>query len=66
MLCPIIKRTAHFSFIFSGQTTMTSNWMQGFTRRSFDLPDSTAVARVGGNPAGPVLVRCCTAFRRRM
>ena len=35
---------------------MTSTWMQGFTRRSFDLPDSTAVARVGGNPAGPVLV----------
>ena len=32
------------------------NWMHGFTRRHFDLPHSTAVARVGGNPDGPALV----------
>ena len=32
------------------------NWMNGFEHRSFDLPDSLAVARVGGNPNGPALV----------
>jgi haloacetate dehalogenase len=31
-------------------------WMNGFEYRSFDLPDSLAVARVGGNPDGPALV----------
>ena len=31
-------------------------WMNGFEQRSFDLPDSVAVARVGGNPNGPALV----------
>lgn len=31
-------------------------WMNGFERRSFDLQDSTAVARVGGDPNQPALV----------
>jgi haloacetate dehalogenase len=31
-------------------------WMNGFEHRSFDLPDSSAVARVGGKPDGHALV----------
>ena len=31
-------------------------WMTGFERRSFDLPNSTAVARVSGDPSKPALV----------
>lgn len=31
-------------------------WMADFERRSFALPHSVAVARVGGNPQGPALV----------
>ena len=31
-------------------------WMTGFERRCFDLPNSTAVARVGGDPSKPALV----------
>ncbi len=31
-------------------------WMHGFVRRHFEMPESTAVARVGGNPDGPTLV----------
>lgn len=32
------------------------SWMNGFEQRHFDLPSSTATARVGGNPNGPTLV----------
>lgn len=31
-------------------------WMQGFERRSVELPESTAVVRTGGKADGPVLV----------